>query len=52
MPSAELANWESWLEKRGVAVEEKRAWELGGWSFYFRDPNRHLRAPEVTFWEA
>lgn len=42
IPSAELANWESWLEQRGIAVEEKRTWDLGGWSLYFRDPDRHL----------
>lgn len=40
--SAELANWESWLDEKGIAVEEKRTWELGGWSLYFRDPDRHL----------
>jgi catechol 2,3-dioxygenase-like lactoylglutathione lyase family enzyme len=40
--SAELANWESWLQTKGIDVEEKRAWELGGWSLYFRDPDRHL----------
>jgi catechol 2,3-dioxygenase-like lactoylglutathione lyase family enzyme len=40
--SAELANWESWLEQRGIAVEEKRTWDLGGSSLYFRDPDRHL----------
>lgn len=40
--SAELANWESWLREKGIAVEEKRTWELGGWSLYFRDPDRHL----------
>ncbi len=40
--SSELANWEAWLQKRGLAVEQKRAWELGGWSLYFRDPDRHL----------
>ncbi len=40
--SAELANWESWLQARGIAVEEKRKWELGGSSLYFRDPDRHL----------
>jgi hypothetical protein len=34
--SAELANWESWLRTRGIEVEEKRNWELGGWSLYFR----------------
>ena len=39
---AELTNWELWLEQRGIAVEEKRNWDLGGWSFYFRDPDRHL----------
>src|SRR6266567_9531276 len=42
IPSAELANWESWLQTRGIAVEERRTWELGGWSLYFRDPDRHL----------
>jgi catechol 2,3-dioxygenase-like lactoylglutathione lyase family enzyme len=42
IPSAELANWESWLQTRGIAVEEKRTWELGGSSLYFRDPDRHL----------
>jgi catechol 2,3-dioxygenase-like lactoylglutathione lyase family enzyme len=40
--SAELANWESWLQTKGIAVEEKRNWELRGWSIYFRDPDRHL----------
>ena len=40
--SAELGNWESWLQQRGIAVEEKRTWELGGGSLYFRDPDRHL----------
>jgi catechol 2,3-dioxygenase-like lactoylglutathione lyase family enzyme len=42
IPSAELGSWESWLEKNGIEVEEKRAWELGGRSLYFRDPDRHL----------
>jgi catechol 2,3-dioxygenase-like lactoylglutathione lyase family enzyme len=42
IPSGELATWESWLQTRGIAVEEKRQWELGGWSLYFRDPDRHL----------
>jgi catechol 2,3-dioxygenase-like lactoylglutathione lyase family enzyme len=42
IPSAELAIWESWLEQRRIAVEEKRTWDLGGWSLYFRDPDRHL----------
>jgi catechol 2,3-dioxygenase-like lactoylglutathione lyase family enzyme len=42
IPSAELASWESWLQTKGIEVEEKRSWKLGGWSLYFRDPDRHL----------
>ncbi len=38
----ELAAWEDWLAGNGIAVEEKRTWELGGQSIYFRDPDRHL----------
>jgi catechol 2,3-dioxygenase-like lactoylglutathione lyase family enzyme len=38
----ELAGWESWLAENGIAVEEESAWELGGRSVYFRDPDRHL----------
>jgi catechol 2,3-dioxygenase-like lactoylglutathione lyase family enzyme len=38
----ELAAWEDWLAENGIAVEEKRAWDLGGQSLYFRDPDRHL----------
>jgi catechol 2,3-dioxygenase-like lactoylglutathione lyase family enzyme len=40
--SAELSRWESWLETRGIEVEEKKVWDLGGCSLYFRDPDRHL----------
>ena len=29
-------------QKTGSKVEEKRKWELGGESVYFRDPDRHL----------
>ena len=42
IPASELAKWEAWLEENRIAVEEKRAWELGGQSVYFRDPDRHL----------
>ena len=38
----ELAAWEDWLAKNGIAVEEKRTWDLCGQSLYFRDPDRHL----------
>jgi len=42
IPAAELSKWEAWLAENGIAVEEKRAWEPGGQSLYFRDPDRHL----------
>jgi catechol 2,3-dioxygenase-like lactoylglutathione lyase family enzyme len=38
----DLAAWEAWLAENGIAIEEKRAWDLGGQSVYFRDPDRHL----------
>ncbi len=40
--ASELPAWEGWLAENGIQVEEKRAWELGGESIYFRDPDRHL----------
>jgi catechol 2,3-dioxygenase-like lactoylglutathione lyase family enzyme len=40
--AAELPKWEAWLAGNGIAVEEKRTWEPGGQSLYFRDPDRHL----------
>jgi catechol 2,3-dioxygenase-like lactoylglutathione lyase family enzyme len=42
IPADELTSWESWLQAKGITVEERRQWELGGWSLYFRDPDRHL----------
>ena len=39
---ADLPVWEAWLQSKGIPVEEKRQWERGGWSVYFRDPDRHL----------
>lgn len=38
----QLAAWEAWLASRNIAIEEKRQWDRGGWSIYFRDPDRHL----------
>jgi len=38
----ELAAWENWLGVNGIPIEEKRTWDLGGQSIYFRDPDRHL----------
>ena len=40
--TTELSNWEAWLQTKGIPIEEKRTWELGGTSLYFRDPDRHL----------
>ena len=42
IPATELANWEAWLAKNGIAIDEKRTWEFGGQSRYFRDPDRHM----------
>ena len=42
IPADELSAWEARLSERGVAVEERRTWERGGRSVYFRDPDRHL----------
>ena len=42
IPAAELENWAAWLADNGIAVEEKRRWDRGGQSLYFRDPDRHL----------
>lgn len=42
IPTSELSSWEAWLAENGIEVEEKRTWELGGKSVYFRDPDRHL----------
>src|ERR1700751_5937565 len=32
IPDSELASWEAWLAQNGIAVEEKRTWELAGQS--------------------
>ena len=40
--AAELMGWETWLAQNNITVEERRTWELGGRSLYFRDPDRHL----------
>jgi hypothetical protein len=32
--SAEFSNWEAWLAEKGITMEEKKKWDLGGWSLY------------------
>lgn len=34
--------WERRLTERGVAIVERRTWERGGRSLFFRDPDGHL----------
>jgi catechol 2,3-dioxygenase-like lactoylglutathione lyase family enzyme len=38
----ELAQWETHLAARGVAIEGATSWSRGGRSIYFRDPDGHL----------
>jgi catechol 2,3-dioxygenase-like lactoylglutathione lyase family enzyme len=40
--AGEFDGWEAWLKENEIAVEEKRVWDLGGQSIYFRDPDWHL----------
>lgn len=40
--ATELDSWEARLMQQGIAIEEKRTWERGGVSLYFRDPDGHL----------
>jgi catechol 2,3-dioxygenase-like lactoylglutathione lyase family enzyme len=40
--AAELPRWEAWLAENAIPVEERRTWDAGGVSLYFRDPDRHL----------
>ena len=38
----DLRAWEAWLVEHDVEIESKIAWEKGGESVYFRDPDGHL----------
>jgi catechol 2,3-dioxygenase-like lactoylglutathione lyase family enzyme len=42
IPVFELAPWEAWLEQHNIPILERRQWERGGISLYFRDPDQHL----------
>lgn len=42
IPVSELTAWEAWLAENAIVVEERKTWEMGGQSLYFRDPDRHL----------
>jgi catechol 2,3-dioxygenase-like lactoylglutathione lyase family enzyme len=38
----DLTAWERTLKDNGIAVEGRTAWQRGGRSLYFRDPDGHL----------
>jgi catechol 2,3-dioxygenase-like lactoylglutathione lyase family enzyme len=38
----ELPAWKEVLAKNNVTIESERAWQYGGKSIYFRDPDGHL----------
>lgn len=40
--AADFEAWEQRLTAHGIAIEEKKRWERGGASLYFRDPDGHL----------
>ncbi len=42
IPLAALADWEQRLAEKGIAIEQRRTWDRGGQSLYFRDPDGHL----------
>ena len=40
--AATIDEWRRWLEANDVAIESEVAWERGGRSLYFRDPDDHV----------
>jgi catechol 2,3-dioxygenase-like lactoylglutathione lyase family enzyme len=40
--ASEVEPWRSWLGEHNISIEEEIAWERGGQSLYFRDPDGHL----------
>jgi catechol 2,3-dioxygenase-like lactoylglutathione lyase family enzyme len=42
IPATELEAWEDLLREKKVPIESKVAWERGGQSLYFRDPDGHV----------
>ncbi len=49
--AGELSRWESRLAALGVSIESRVAWERGGTSLYFRDPdNRSVELATPGVW--
>ena len=42
IPENGYATWEARLQQLGIAIEERKQWDRGGRSLYFRDPDNHL----------
>lgn len=40
--ASELGAWEKHLEAKGVSIESRVKWPMGGISIYFRDPDDNL----------
>jgi catechol 2,3-dioxygenase-like lactoylglutathione lyase family enzyme len=41
-PAADYDRWRTRLRQQGIAIESETAWDRGGRSVYFRDPDKHL----------
>lgn len=41
IPSEQFEAWRDWLHREGVEIESVVAWDRGGKSLYFRDPDGH-----------
>lgn len=39
---ADLPAWEAWLGQHAIPLLERKVWDRGGVSLYFRDPDGHL----------
>ena len=42
IPTSALAQWEIWLARNNIEIENRKKWDRGGDSLYFRDPDGHL----------
>ena len=42
IPATDFDTWDRRLAGRGIRIVERRTWERGGRSLFFRDPDGHL----------